>query len=177
VAYAEDGAGKALRIGGYGYLFGDEGSSFWLARMALSAAMEQADRGADSRLGEAARAYFDRPDLRALARAFYVREISRPELAGFARVVFDAARLGDPAAASLVDQAARALAELAAIAIERLEASAVSVSVALTGGAFANADLHRRTGDYLIERAANARVVRPLHDPATGAAFLAMEPT
>ena len=39
------------------------------------------------------------PTCAALARAVALREISRPQLAGFARVVFDAARLGDPEAA------------------------------------------------------------------------------
>jgi N-acetylglucosamine kinase-like BadF-type ATPase len=175
VAYGEGSAGQAVRIGGYGYLFGDEGSSFWLARSALSMAMDETDRGVTSRLGEAARAYFDRPDVRAVARAFYLREISRPALAGFARVVFDAARLGDPHAIALVDAAATALARLAATALERLGLAAVTVPVALTGGVFANADLYRRTVESLETCAANARVVRPLHDPAVGAARMALE--
>jgi N-acetylmuramic acid 6-phosphate etherase len=175
VAYAEDAAGNNVRIGGYGYVFGDEGSSFALARGALAQAMVQADRGRMSRLGEAALAYFDRPDLRAIARAFYLKEIGRPELARFARVVLDAARLGDPEAAALVERAANALATLAANAIERLELGGVGVTVAFTGGLFANADLFRRAVEELNVLAANARIVKPLHDPATGAARLALE--
>jgi N-acetylglucosamine kinase-like BadF-type ATPase len=175
VAYAEDAEGTGVRIGGYGYLFGDEGSSFALARGALSLAMEEADRGAQSRLGDAALAYFDRPDLRALARAFYLKEIGRPELARFARVVLDAARLGDPAASALVDRAASALGVLAANAIERLALGGISVPVALTGGLFTNADFYRRTAEQVTAHAANARAVKPLHDPAIGAARMAME--
>lgn len=175
VAYAEDAAGNSVRIGGYGYVFGDEGSSFALARGALAAAMDHADRGRESRLGDAALAYFDRADLRALARAFYVKEIGRPELANFARVVLDAARLGDPEAAALVERATNALATLAAVAIERLELTRASVPVAFTGGLFANADFSRRTLEQLNALASNARVVRPLSDPATGAARLALE--
>jgi N-acetylglucosamine kinase-like BadF-type ATPase len=175
VAYAEDGTGRSVRVGGYGYLFGDVGSSFWLARAALSAAMDEADRGAPTRLGDAALAYFDRADLRALARAFYLREIGRPELAAFARVVFDAARLGDAQASALVDQAANALATLAATAIQRLETPLPSIAVALTGGAFTNADLYRRTTEYLALLSDRARVVKPLHEPAIGAARLALD--
>jgi len=174
VAYAEDTAGYAVRIGGYGYLFGDEGSSFWLARAALSHAMDQADRGTTSRLGDAALAYFDRPDLRAIARAFYLKEIGRPELATFARVVLDAARLGDIEANALVDRAANAIATLAANAIERLGVSGVSVPVAFTGGLFANPDLCRRATEHLTSLAAHAHVVKPLHEPAIGAARMAM---
>jgi N-acetylglucosamine kinase-like BadF-type ATPase len=175
VAYAEDADGTGIRVGGYGYLFGDEGSSFALARGALSLAMEEADRGVKSRLGDAALAYFDRPDLRALARAFYLKEIGRPELARFARVVLDAARLGDAAASALVERAANALGTLAANAVERLTSGGVSVPVALTGGLFANADFYRRVSEQVIARAPNARVVKPMHDPAIGAAHMAME--
>jgi N-acetylglucosamine kinase-like BadF-type ATPase len=175
VAYAEDGTGRNVRVGGYGYLFGDVGSSFWLARAALSTAMDDADRGTPTRLGDAALAYFDRTDLRALARAFYVREIGRPEVAAFARVVFDAARLGDTQANALVDEAAKALASLAVTAIERLETTIASIAVALTGGAFANADLYRRTGESIAARTERARIVKPLHEPAIGAARLALE--
>jgi N-acetylglucosamine kinase-like BadF-type ATPase len=173
VAYAEDAAGSALRVGGYGYVFGDEGSGFALARGALAAAMEAADRGVTSRLGDAALAYFDRADLRSLARSFYVHEISRPQLAGFARLVLDAARLGDAAADALVDAAVRALARLAQTAIDRLQANESSVPVALTGGLFANGDFYRRTVDALAAVAPAARPMRPRHDPAVGAARLA----
>jgi N-acetylglucosamine kinase-like BadF-type ATPase len=175
VAYGEDGSGNGIRIGGFGYVFGDEGSSFWLARSALSEAMKADDRGTSSRLGEAARAYFDRPDLRALARAFYLHEIGRPELATFARVILDAARLGDSEANALVDAGADALAGLAALAMQRLALGAQSVPVALTGGLFANPHFTRRTADRLEHLAPGARIVKPLHDPATGAARMAME--
>ena len=174
VAYGEDAAGASVRVGGYGYLFGDAGSSFGLAREALASAMDLADAGLTSRLGDAALAYFDRPNLRALARAFYVREISRPQLANFARVIFDAARLGDAEANSLVDTAAGELATLAARAIKQLGLNDATVPVALTGGLFANPDFYRRTAEQAAQVAPNARIVRPLHDPALGAARLAM---
>jgi N-acetylglucosamine kinase-like BadF-type ATPase len=175
VAYAEDAAGNGVRIGGYGYVFGDEGSGFALARGALAYAMDQADHGRTSRLGDAALAYFDRSNLRALARAFYLKQIARPQLATFARVVSDAARLGDPEAVGLVERAANALATLAANAIERLEIGNVTVPVAFTGGVFTNPDLFRRAVEALNIAAPNARVVKPMYDPATGAARMALE--
>jgi N-acetylglucosamine kinase-like BadF-type ATPase len=175
VAYGEDGAGKSIRIGGYGYVFGDEGSSFALAREALSQAMRDADRGLNSRLGEAALAFFDRPDLRALARAFYLKEIGRPQLARFALVVLDAARLGDPDAKTHVERAADALAVLAATAMRRLALDGGAVPVAFTGGLFANAGVTNRASEQLRALAPNARVVKPAHDPAVGAAHLALQ--
>jgi len=69
VAYGESGVREPVRAGGFGYLFGDEGSSFAIARTALAGAMRMTDRGVLTDLGSAALAFFDCPDLRALARA------------------------------------------------------------------------------------------------------------
>jgi N-acetylglucosamine kinase-like BadF-type ATPase len=76
---------------------------------------------------------------------------------------------------SLVDRAAVALASLAATAIARLNLTTISVPVALTGGLFSSTDVYRRTATQLGLLAANARLVKPQHDPAVGAARMAME--
>jgi len=172
VAYGEGLGGGAVRLGGWGYLFGDPGSAFAVARDALATAMRADDAGARHPLGLAALAYFDRPDLRALASAAIQGRIARSALAGFARVVFDAARLGDADAIAIVESAAGALAELAAAALRRLDADG-PVQVAFTGGLVANeafrADVHER----LAVLASSAVAVAPRYEPAVGAALLA----
>jgi len=51
IAYGRDGAGRAARAGGWGYLLGDEGGGFWIGRAALSAVVRQFDhRGPATRL-------------------------------------------------------------------------------------------------------------------------------
>jgi N-acetylglucosamine kinase-like BadF-type ATPase len=173
VAYGEDGAGRSVRAGGWGYLFGDEGSAFGVARDALARAMAADDRGVPSPLGEAALAYFDRADLRELATAALLGRIARGALAGFARVVHDAARLGDPDASAIVAEAAAALASLAAVTIERLGLAEREVPVAFSGGAFLNDAFLALTRSRLGELAPNALAVVPRYDPALGAALMA----
>jgi glucosamine kinase len=157
VAYGEDGAGASVRVGGWGFLFGDRGG----------------DRGRRSPLGDAALAFLDRRDLRELATAALLGRIPRGKVASFARVVHDAARLGDPTAAQIVGEAASALAELAAIAIERLQLAERPVQVAFSGGAFLNEAFLARTRERLGALAPNAQAVTPRYDPAVGAALLA----
>lgn len=173
VAYGEDGAGGSVRVGGWGYLFGDAGSGFAVARDALAHAMAADDRGERSPLGDAALAYFDRRDLRELATAALLRRVSRDKLASFARVVHDAARLGDPAASAIVVEAASALAGLAATAIARLDVGDRQVAVAFSGGEFRSDAFVARTRERLAALAPGALAVTPRYDPAVGAALLA----
>ena len=173
VAYGDTGEGLTVRVGGWGYLFGDEGSAFAVAREALAHAMAEDDRGVRSPLGDAALAYFDRRALRDLATAVLLGRISRGELASFARVVHDAARLGDLGAAAIVARAATALATLAAVTIARLGLGERPATVAFSGGAFLNEPFVALTRRRLAELAPNAVAVAPRYDPAVGAALLA----
>ena len=176
VAYGESGVRDPIRVGGFGYLFGDEGSSYAIARTALAGAMRMTDRGVLTDLGSAALAFFDCSDLRALARAVSLRQIGRPQLAGFARVVFDAARLGDPEAAAIVDDAAAALAGLAQLVVEQLgDADVPAIPVAVGGGAMDNVELRVAATRRLESATPLARVVAPAFEPAVGAAFLAFD--
>jgi len=176
VAYGETLAGRTIVLGGYGHLFGDEGSSFAIARAAIASAMRTADTGAEADLGAAALAFFDVPDLRALARAVSVREISRPRLASFARVVHDAARLGDPTARAIVDEAADGLAALAARAADLLEGrEGAPVPVAFVGGGFANVEFRAATERRFAAITTNGRTIAARHEPAVGAALLAFD--
>ena len=173
VAYGEDVDRASVRVGGWGYLFGDEGSAFAIARDALAHAMAEDDHAQRSPLGVAALAYFDRNDLRELATAALLGRIPRGELASFARVVLDAARLGDHDASAIVAEAASALAALATVAIARLHCSERPVPVAFAGGAFLNDAFLARTRERLGALSPNALAVTPRYEPAIGAALLA----
>jgi N-acetylglucosamine kinase-like BadF-type ATPase len=176
VGYGESALGEPIRVGGFGYLFGDEGSSFAIARNALAGAMRLTDRGVLTDLGAAAMAFFDYPDLRALARAVALREVDRPHVAAFARVVHDAARLGDPQAQAIVDEAAAALAGLAQLVVERFgSADRPPVPVAFVGGGMENAGFRAAAEERLAAASPVAHIVAPAGEPALGAALMALE--
>jgi N-acetylglucosamine kinase-like BadF-type ATPase len=150
--------------GGWGYLFGDEGSAFWLVRESLALMMRaQDDRSTDvSRETRMACEYFGKASLREIARAFYAGEISRHRLASFAT---EAAHL-----AAFREIAGRGADRLATLVRSAIAAGAPPV-VACTGGMFDDKWFAERFASGI--RTAGVHLVEPAHPPEAGALLLA----
>lgn len=172
VAYAVDARGAGTLTGGWGYVFGDEGSAFALARVAVSDAMHDADAGAPNALGALALTHFGVASLHELARAFYANEITRSAFAGFAVAVIAAAERGDGNAARHVREAADALVALAMRALVRAGLPA-DAKVAFTGGLTAGATIRGLIAQRMRAQLPRAVHVAPAHDSAAGALILA----
>ncbi len=113
IAYGEY-AGRSVRTGGWGELFSDEGSAYWLAREGLRLFSRMSDgrtpRGA---LYELVRRHFVlRHDLDLCAAIYGKRLAQRSQFAQLSHLVVEAANAGDAAAAALFVQAAAELSEL-----------------------------------------------------------------
>jgi N-acetylglucosamine kinase-like BadF-type ATPase len=170
VAYARDASASAL-AGGWGYVFGDEGSAFGLAREALSRAMRDTDAGQHSSIADLALEHFGVGELRRLSRTFYTGGITRAGIAAFARIVIQQAERGDPVAAQHVQNAAWALAQIAKTAAER--AGMEAPRVAFTGGMMRSPSMAELTAEWLQAIFPQARLTEPLYDAASGALLLA----
>ena len=109
VAWGMDAKGRQARSGGWGYLLGDEGSGYWVAREAVRATLHRYNRAEPvGVLGESvlrANGVQAPEELIALFHGPYGRRY----WAGQAHLVFDAARAGDSVAEVIVNEAARHL--------------------------------------------------------------------
>lgn len=171
VAYARNERGESALAGGWGYLFGDEGSAFWFARDAISDAMRESDAGEESELAPLILAHFSQSSLRTLVRAFYAGEISRGELAAFAPVLIAHAQAGSERAAQYVRDGAAALVLLAKQAAHRTALE--SPSIAFLGGLLRSAMLSDKVDRWMHELLPNAKRTAPMRDAAEGALLLA----
>ena len=167
--------GSEAVVGGWGFLFGDEGSAFSIACEALSRAMRTQDAGEDSPLEERARRFFDRSSLRAVARGFYTGAIDRANLAAFATAVLAAAQEEVPDAYSVAYDAAKALARLTATCAMRLGHASSPLDVALCGGTFASVWFRALVVERITDELPNARVVGARREAAAGALLLALQ--
>ena len=155
VAFTVTQTGEKKTTGGWGYLFGDLGSAFWIARTWVTIATE------DDAYAQALLRFFGVDDMRALVRAFYAGEISRERLASFAMVALES---GEP----FLDAAAAFLALLAQSAIVERPAS-----VAFTGGLLRNKAFKENIYTQLRAFVPDCAIVEPAADPAEGALILA----
>ena len=111
---------KFLRVGGWGYLLGDEGSAFDMACTGLRSVLAKHDAGAHSQLAEPVLAALHVSSPQAAIGAFYAQ--SHAENAQLAQVIAAAAQHGNREAQAVTNQCARALANQALTLLNRYTA-------------------------------------------------------
>jgi len=166
VVYTPDAAGAPLTLGGWGFLFGDEGSAFRIACDALAMLMRAQD-DADASFSEETRAaieFFGTESLRQIGRAFYRGELARDRLAAFAQVAlrFEAFR---PIAERGADR-------LAALAVNAIRAGAAA-RVGLSGGVMRDKRFRERIADAIATAMPGTEIAAERYEPAAGALLLA----
>jgi len=176
IAYGEAN-GRAARVGGWGELFSDEGSAYWIARQGLTLFSRMSDgRSARGPLYELVRERLALVhDLDLCARVYGDGQGGRADVAGFAPLVDAAARRGDAQALAILGSAADELADIVVATRDALGAPQdQALDVSYSGGVFgANAQVLQAFAQALERRAPALRLVTPRHGPAVGAALLA----
>lgn len=174
IAYGEVG-GQGARCGGWGEVFGDEGSAYWLAREGLALFSRMADgRAAPGPLLDLVRRHFELEhdlDLCATINS----AASRSRLAQYARLVSTAAAEGDAQSAALLARAGEELALLAVgIARQLPWPEGATIPVSYTGGVFeAGAAVTDALRNGLARALPPARLVAPRFGPELGAVMAA----
>ncbi|MFP3459614.1 BadF/BadG/BcrA/BcrD ATPase family protein [Arthrobacter globiformis] len=136
-AWAKAGDGREARAGGWGYLLGDEGSGYAVARSAVRNALQDSDDGLPA--GPLTSRLLDQTGAAEpgeLLDLFY-RRPERRYWAGLAGIVFSLAA-SDAASAAIADDAALHLARLALTVNRRLDTIAENAPVLLAGGMLVN---------------------------------------
>jgi N-acetylglucosamine kinase-like BadF-type ATPase len=173
LAYGESASGESARAGGWGYIYGDEGGGFDIARQAVRAALRDREGwGAHTALTPALLESTECGDANEMLHRLYTLDWPRDRVAALARVVDSIAESGDPVAIDVMNGAAQHLALQAAAVRRQLFRENEPSRLAWIGGVFGSATLLSRFRT-LVELEGSVTAAPPRHVPAVGALLLA----
>ncbi|MFP4323582.1 MAG: N-acetylglucosamine kinase [Anaerolineales bacterium] len=161
--------GDYQRIGGWGYLLGDEGSGYWIGTQALNRLTQWGDGllTTDSTLPQALMHHLGLPRPLDLI-AWRYGDANQQKVAALARLVLDHAQDGDPLAINILQNGASHLSALVKRLLERYQMSPEAVVFA--GSLLTHDTLLRQ---YVIQQLNLTHDPQPRYPPVIGAALLA----
>ena len=137
IAYGCDRHGYAARAGGWGYVLGDEGSGYWMGRLALRAIVREVDgRGQPTSLTPRVLAHFSVARPEELLQTVYHEDFKPAAVAALATHVQQARDEGDVVATAILDRGAKELVAAAASVTNQLELTGEEFAFVLAGGMF-----------------------------------------
>jgi len=174
MAFGRNSRGGSARAGGWGYVYGDEGSGFDLTRQALRAALRHEEGwGPQTLLRDLLLRSTGAASANDLLHRFYTPEYSRPSIAALAILVSEAAEEGDREAERLLFDAAAQLVNYVEGVHHRLFEPGQSVPIAYIGGVF-KGRLVLQEFIRGVHYRLNSRPIAPIHGPAAGALIEAL---
>jgi N-acetylglucosamine kinase len=169
ISFGRNAEGRSARAGGWGYIFGDEGGAFDIARQALRAILRMDEGwGPGTALRDRLLAATATRSANEMLHRFYTPDWPRSRVATLAPIVDAAAAEGDPVAGQILNHSAQDLALLAASVRGQLWKAEEPVELAYIGGVFESRLLLERFR-MLVEMDAATRCGPPLYGPAEGA--------
>ena len=171
IAFGRNPAGRTSRAGGWGYVFGDEGGGFDIARQATRAILRLEEGwGPPTALREAMLAATGAENANQMLHLFYTDEWPRSRVATLARLVDTAATESDAVALAILRGAAQQLAMLTGAVQAELWDKRSAVEIAYIGGVFQSGIL-LESFRALVELEEGVRCGPPLRGPAEGALY------
>jgi N-acetylglucosamine kinase-like BadF-type ATPase len=177
ITYGENSRGRSADASGWGYLLGDEGGGFWIARRGIAAACRAYDgRGEPTVLSERLPAAAGLQGLWGLHEMIYSGRLSRADTAALAAAVEAAACDGDRVARSVLGEAGRELGLAAGTVARRLGMHRGRTTVGMVGGVFRGSTEVRRTFRREVRRHVPGAVFAEARfAPVFGAVLLALK--
>jgi len=169
--------GEQVKVGGWGPVFGDEGSAYRIGQTALRAAARAHDgRGPQTTLIAALVRALEIRDFPETLKRVYVDKMEPREVAALSRVAYEVAESGDDVARKLFIQAGEELAEAVTAAAIKLGLQEHELFVSYQGSVFEACELVRtRFAKILKDNFPSVVITAPQFEPVVGALLIACE--
>lgn len=177
IAFGVNKNGEQGRVGGWGYLLGDEGSGYDIARKGLVAAFRSYDgRGMQTVLLHRLMARLGASNIDEILDCVYSDGMKVDDIASITPLAVDAAREGDKVSQKILSEAVEELSLAATTLIKNLGMENDEFEFALIGGLFKVEDFIAIPVQRNIEKAApKSRIIEPKFKPVVGAVLMALK--
>ncbi|MBL8164776.1 MAG: hypothetical protein JNJ61_22515 [Anaerolineae bacterium] len=168
--------GERWLVGGWGYIMGDDGSSYWLGCQALRAAVAAYDtRSPETLIRPRLMQALGISDMNDILHRVYVEGMSRTQIAALAPIVTQAAREGDAVAIEMIERGASLLAYWIQTVKNKL-AMPNATEVTLVGGLMRAGSIVQDTLSQAIQQCCPDCIITPPALPSNlGAGVLALQ--
>lgn len=168
---------KYVRVGGWGYLLGDEGSAFTLGRRGLIAVLREYDgRGGSTKI---TRKIFDKlgiNDYEDIIVKIYGAERIVEKIASLAPCITEAAKEGDSVAINIIHGEMEKVGELIYTVAKRLDMLKEDIPIAMVGGVFRAGEIVIRSLRKVLSKyRLKFKLMEPLFPPSIGAAIWSLQ--
>ncbi|MEH2271524.1 MAG: N-acetylglucosamine kinase [Nostoc sp.] len=179
IIFGRNHQGHTKRVGGWGYILGDEGSAYKIAVSGMNAALKYYDgREILTTLVEAFKQHLDLENIEDLIELIYRREWGVKQIAALAPIVDLAAASGDIVANMIIDDAVKELVKATSTIIDAIFNSDSVLEVVTTGSVWlGRCKIHERFVASLVNKFPKVNVIFPRDEPAYGAGLLALQTT
>lgn len=169
--------GDRVKVGGWGPVYGDEGSAYRIGQTALRFAARAHDgRGPQTSLISALLRALKINDFQETLERVYIEKMEPREVAALSRVAYEAAEAGDEVACEIFIQAGEELAEAVTAAAKRLNLQESELFVSYQGSVFEACDIVRtRFTRALKQTLPSVTITPPQFEPVVGALLIACE--
>ncbi|NEO55228.1 MAG: ATPase [Okeania sp. SIO3B5] len=175
--FGQNSQGLTKRVGGWGYLLGDEGSGYNIAIRGLQAALKSYDgRELPTTLITDFQAYLGLTNIESLIEVIYRRGWGPTQIAALAPIVSAAADKGDKVAKKIINDAVEELSIATKIVISTLFQPHETFEVVTIGSVWKSMiNFRSQFEDSIIAVAPAAKIIWPRNQPAYGAGILALK--
>ncbi|MGB6299216.1 MAG: BadF/BadG/BcrA/BcrD ATPase family protein [Rivularia sp. (in: cyanobacteria)] len=176
IVFGRNHQGKTKRVGGWGYILGDEGGAYQIAIAGMNAALKAHDgRGIYTGLVEGFKNYFGLNNIEELIEIIYRSGLGVKEIAALAPIVDNAAFLGDKVANQIIDDAVDELVKATVTVINEIFVEEEFVEVVTMGSVWkGKCKMWERFVSCINRDFVNVKVIFPRFEPVYGAGLLGL---
>jgi N-acetylglucosamine kinase-like BadF-type ATPase len=170
-------SGERVKVGGWGPVYGDEGSAYRIGQTALRVAARAFDRrGPQTMLVRALMKALELSDFSETLERVYIEKMEPRQIAALSRIAYEVAESGDEVARDIFIQAGGELAEAVIAAAKTLDLQGSNRLVSYQGSVFEVCRLVReRFTEVLKQTLSSVTIAPPQFEPVVGALLIACE--